>query len=45
MEGTPVCLGHVPSIMSYIKVSLNREKSHKQGPFGLHGVKWLVASL
>lgn len=43
MESIPVCLGHVPSIMSNIKISLSREKSRKQGPFGLCGVKWLAA--
>lgn len=36
-EAIPVCLGRVPSIMSNIKISLNGEKSHKQGPFGLCG--------
>lgn len=37
MEGIPVCLGRIPSIMSNIKVRLNGEKSHKQGPFGFCG--------
>lgn len=37
MEGISVCLGHVPSVMSNIKVSLNGENVTNRGPLAFVG--------